>query len=364
MKKIIILYIFLFSCTVFAQSNDIWNAFWNKDTTKIGFKDKNGVIKIEPKFTGFTIARKFENIIAVTNEKNNDWESYYLTKTGKIIGRDSLYVFDNGPDCENEGFIRFRDPKTDKMGMFNGDGKIAIPAEYSNLTKVKNGMFIGLKDAKKEMDGEHFFWKGGKEFLIDINNKILVENFKYNNDYHLNYFSVEKAAKPSKDETRESFRGIDEQYYSFINFEKEFRSWLKNNLLSDLAKDNLLKHFYQKISYSTPYRNGRSLSFTETKTKFINKNYKLIKKKLLELTTANCDYSIFIEGLNPYNYAENEFSIYFNNCNEAKDWKYPVMDIVISPKNKTERGQDHLEFLRTENGYKLISVSLRKDNLK
>lgn len=158
MKRLLYICIFLFlNFSAVAQSNDIWIAFWNKDTTKIGFKDKNGNIKIEPKFSGFTTARKFENIIAVTEEKNGKWESYYLTKSGKIVGQDSLYVFDNGPDCENEGFIRFTDRKTDKMGMFNAEGKIVIPAEYSNLTKAKNGMFIGLKDAKKEISDEHFF---------------------------------------------------------------------------------------------------------------------------------------------------------------------------------------------------------------
>lgn len=175
----------------FAQSNDIWTAFPNKDTTLTGFKDKNGVIKIEPKFNGFTIARKFENIIAVTEEESGNWKSYYLTKQGKIVGRDSLYVFDNGPDCENEGFIRFTDRKTDKMGIFNAEGKIVIPAEYSALTKVKNGIISVLKDAKKQQDGEHFFWAGGKEFLIDINNKILVEDFAYNDD--LNFYSLEKS---------------------------------------------------------------------------------------------------------------------------------------------------------------------------
>ena len=70
MKKIFLLYTFLFlNLSAFAQNNDVWNSFPNKDTTLIGFKDKNGVIKIEPKFSGFTIARKFENIIAVTEEK-------------------------------------------------------------------------------------------------------------------------------------------------------------------------------------------------------------------------------------------------------------------------------------------------------
>ena len=119
-----------------------WTSFWNTDSTLIGFKDKSGAIKIEPRFKGFTNARKFDNIMAVTDEK---WKSYYLTKSGKIIGRDSLHIFDNGADCESEGFIRFKDKKTDQVGMFNSNGDVVIPAEYNDLTRVRNRNDYRLK---------------------------------------------------------------------------------------------------------------------------------------------------------------------------------------------------------------------------
>ena len=360
MKKII-LYIFLcLNFTLSAQNNDAWISFWDKDTTHLGFKDKSGNIKIEPRFMGFTIAHKFENIIAVSEEENENWKSYYLTKTGKIVGRDSLYVFDNGPDCENEGFIRFNDPKTDKMGFFNGDGKIVIPAEYSDLTRVRNGMIIALKDAVKEKDGEHFFWTGGKEFLIDINNKILIENFGFNDE--LNFYSLEKSKEKNPDPVRDNFLGVDGQYYSFINFDKEFKEWLKNILLTDLSKENLLKHSYDKITYWKKKDDDGWI--TKPKEAFMKLNYKLIKAKLLELKSANCDYHIFSESLNKFIYEADEYDQYFDNCRQAKDWINPVKNIVISPQNKNESGQDHFEFLRTENGYKLISASSRKEDLK
>ena len=93
-------------------------------------------------------------------------------------------------------------------------------------------------------------------------------------------------------------------------------------------------------------------------------NYKLIKAKLLELKSANCDYQIFSESLNKFIYEADEYHQYFDNCRQAKDWINPVKNIVISPQNKNESGQDHFEFLRTENGYKLISASSRKEDLK
>ncbi|MDW8850331.1 hypothetical protein SD960_09530 [Flavobacterium sp. MMLR14_040] len=361
MKKIIILYIFLcLNFTLSAQNKDTWISFWDKDTTHLGFKDKSGNIKIEPRFMGLTIAHKFENIIAVSEEENESWKSYYLTKTGKIVGRDSLYIFDNGADCENEGFIRFNDHKTDKMGCFNGDGKIVIPAEYSHLTNVRNGMIIALKDAVKEKDGEHFFWTGGKEFLIDINNKILIENFSFNDE--LNFYSLEKSKEKNPDPIRDNFLGIDGQYYSFINFDKEFKSWLKNNILTDLSKENLLKHSYDNITYWKKKDDDGWI--TKPKEAFMKLNYKLIKAKLLELKSANCDYHIFSESLNKFIFEADEYDQYFDNCRQAKDWINPVKNIVISPQNKNESGQDHFEFLRTKNGYKLISASSRKEDLK
>lgn len=361
MKKTIILCTFLLlSCSVSAQNSDTWIAFWDKDSTHIGFKDKNGVIKIKPKFSGYTFAQKFENIIAVTEENNNNWKSYYLTKQGKIVGRDSLYSFDNSTDCENEGFIRFKDGKADKMGMFNSQGKIAIPAIYSDLTKSRNGMVIVLKDATKRKlhkDDEHVGWTGGKEFLIDTNNTILIENFSHSNN--INFYSLQKSKEPSKDETRENFLGVNGLYYSFISYDKEFKSWLKKTVLSDLSLDNLLNLSFDKITYwKEP--NGWT---NEPKTKFITQNCNLLKLKLQQLNDAKTEYFISSEGLNQFIFESSEYEIYFNNCNESKDWIYPVMDIVISPKNKTDRGQDHFQFLRTKNGYKLISVSTAKNDL-
>ncbi|MCP2026981.1 hypothetical protein L1276_002125 [Flavobacterium sp. HSC-32F16] len=357
MKKIIALcLLFFLNFSVFAQNDDIWISFWDKDTTHIGFKDKKGIIKIEPKFMGITIAHKFENIIAVTEEENNKWKSYYLTKTGKIAGRDSLYIFDNGPDCENEGFIRFKDNKTDKMGIFNGEGKIVIPAEYSNITKVRNGLIIALKDAEKKQDGEHFFWTGGKEFLIDSNNKILIEKFAYNDD--LNFYSLEKSKEPSKDPIRDNFLGVDGQYYSFINFDKEFTEWLKNNLLKDLSKANLEKHSFDKITYWKEPEGW----INSPKAKFVNQNYTYLKLKLQDLKNPKTDYFVTSDGLNQFIFESSEYENYFNNCNESKEWIYPVKSIIINPKNKNDFGQDHIQFLRTENGYKLISVSSKKEN--
>lgn len=198
---------------VFGQNNNTWTAFWNKDTSLIGYKDKNGEVKIEPKFqSGFTSANKFDDIVAVAEEVNQHWTFYYLTKSGRIAGRDSLYIFDNGSDCESEGFIRFRDKKTDKAGMFNRNGEVVIPAEYNDMTRVRNGLIVALKGATKKLweGGEHYSWIGGKEILIDTANRILIDSF----------FSLLISLQPNTDPIRQNFKAINGKYYSFVDFDK------------------------------------------------------------------------------------------------------------------------------------------------
>ncbi len=347
------------SWNVLGQSNATWTSFWNKDSTLVGYKDINGVVKIEPKFTSFTSARKFENIIAVSEDTNGKWSSYYLTKQGRIVGRDSLHIFDNGSDCESEGFIRFRDPKTDKSGMFNKNGDIVIPAIYNDLTRVMNGMTIALKGAeKKYLDGdEHFSWVGGQEVLIDTNNTILIENFKLDN--HVNFFTFEKTTTIHSDKIRKSFLAKDGNYYSFIDFEKEFRQWITRELQNGLTIESLIRNSYDTITWESEEGWAKT-----SKEKLIRDNYTILSKGLLEILQPKTVYFISNDGLNPFMFEGAEFEKYFNNCDDSKDWIYPTMSIVISHEDKKDVTQNHYEFLRTDNGYKLICLTIRNEKMK
>ena len=121
-----------------------------------------------------------------------------------------------------------------------------------------------------------------------------------------------------------------------------------------------MKISFDKITYWKEPIGWKS----ESKTKFIEDNYALLKSKLQQLKASGTDYFVSSDGLNPFIFEMDEYTTYFNNCNEAKEWMYPVKNIVINSKNKADFKQDHFEFLRTEKGYKLISVSVAKDDLK
>jgi len=366
MKIILLTYILILAgCSMHIQEDRSWTAFWNDDSSLIGFKDQNGRTRIEPKYTGFTTARKFEKIIAVMELKNDEQETYYLTKSGKIVGRDNLYIFDNSPDCESEGFIRFRDKKTDKIGMYNSQGEIVIPSEYDDLTNVRNRLVIALKGAEKKYWDEnkdsgchHFSWVGGKEYLINTDHQVLIDNFKH--DSNLDFFSVKREHGPVPNANRQSFLSVDGRYYSFIDYKKEFQAWLNSAILSLLSKDKLRESSYRKIFFWKEPDGWTS----EDSSAFIDRNFELLKTRLTKLNKADADYFISIDGLNPFIYEEPEFERYFNNCGEAKEWQYPVMSIVINHKTEMDSHQDHFEFLRTDNGYKLISVTIGKEKLK
>ena len=123
-SSLITLLLLSISLLAFGQQKDTWIAIWNQDSTLIGFKDSKGNIKIEPKFTSvLTWAEKFNDTVAV-REEGKERRYYHLTKNGIIVGRDSIYIFDNSFDCESEGFIRFRVIRTDKMGLFDRKEKL------------------------------------------------------------------------------------------------------------------------------------------------------------------------------------------------------------------------------------------------
>jgi hypothetical protein len=361
MKKFILIILTTLNLTLHGQNNDTWVSFWNKDSTLVGYKDNQGKIRIEPKYSIFSSANKLDHMMAVTEEKNGKMESFYLTKMGRIIGVDSIYFFDNRFDCENDGFIRFKVRSTEKVGLFNKKGNIVIPPIYNELSNVRNGMIVALKDAEKKQlnGGEHFSWEKGREILLDTNHVILLDSFSFENKFNL--YSIKKTQTIPDEWIRKSFIARDGTYLSFIDFEKEFKEWLLNDLLNNLTSKKLMDASYPTITWEN--KNGWVKS---RKKKFILENFGIIKNKLSEILNKDAEYFISMGGLNSFLFDGKEFEPYYNNCGDAKEWKYPTMELVISSKLKKDHTQNHFEFLRTETGYKLISLTIRSKfvNLK
>jgi hypothetical protein len=190
-------------------------------------------------------------------------------------------------------------------------------------------MIIALKGAEKKYGegGEHYSWLGGQEVLIDTNNNILIENFKLDNN--VNFFTFEKTTTIHSDTIRKSFLAKDGNYYSFVDFEKEFKQWITSELQNDLTLESLIGISYDTITWES--KDGWAKT---NKVKLITDNFTILKKGLLEVLQPKTNYFISSDGLNSFMYEGAEFEKYYNNCGESKDWIYPTMSIVISHKNK------------------------------
>ena len=366
MKIIFLIYIVFFCGTLsFAQQADVWTAFWNEDEEKFGFKDISGLIVIQPKFSGFSFVNRLEHIFIASEETDDKFDIYYLTKSGRQFGRDSIYIFDNTPDCESEGFIRFRDKKTDKAGVFNRNGDVVIPAAYNDLTEVNNGLVIALKDAEKNYWDDHsysgcnhFSWVGGKIMLIDTSNIVIIENFT--DSLMLDLYSHQRQDKGDNSFNREYFIGVDGKIHSFINYEKDFSFWLRHSLLDNFTEENLVQAAYDRLTFWKDEQGWVS----EPAKNIIEKKFTLIKNRLTLIQNPGQEFFVSIEGLNSGIFQGEEFKMYFNNCGQPLTGKYPVLNVVITHKDAKDFYQDHFDFLKTDNGYKLISLTIGNGSIE
>jgi hypothetical protein len=91
----------------------------------------------------------------------------------------------------------------------------------------------------------------------------------------------------------------------------------------------------------------------------------LIRERISKLNKDSADYFISIEEfiITPQG-LEGEFDKYLDNCGNLKTSQYPFMDVVINFNIGADTYQDHFEFLKTENGFKLLLVAIRNGILK
>ncbi len=126
-----------------------------------------------------------------------------------------------------------------------------------------------------------------------------------------------------------------------------------------MIRNGLSRKALLDCSYGTIYFWKEPDGWTsERSPQFVERNFELIRGRLSDILREKADYFISMDGLNPFIFEGSEFAGYFNNCGEPKPWRYPVMSVVINRNREGNFRQDHFDFLRTEKGYKLISVSL------
>ena len=371
------IFILLFNHATFGQTQDVWIRFYDTTTERSGYKDLKGNIKIPAKFEG-TRADSFYNIIAVNEKVGNSYQSYYLLKDGRKVGQDSVFMFDFTFDCESEGKIIFRDGRKDRVGFFDKNGVAIIPAIYNYVSSFRNGLAIAHRNAKRscwEKGGdttncEHLDWEGGESILINEKNEILADSLNINLN-NINWYS-KKINDPSIDTSiYVSIKGKNNITYSFVDYEKEFKKWFKTVFLPSLNQENTLKNLlFDEITY---WSGGKGWIGIE-KEEFL----KMFPKGFLPArfeTNKMKEISMSQDMFNGLIYDKELYWKYLNSCGEHNNDRFPLFSIWITYYKKRAKPlenissdflkeyeidyQELFEFLRTEQGYKLLSAPLK-----
>lgn len=361
------LFFFLFFQSSNAAERD-WTVFWDDEHYKQGFKDERGIVRIPPKFMGATQATRFKNIIAVMEELEGNYDSYYLLKSGERVEGVKMFVFDNSFDCESDNKIRYRDTVTGHMGYLDGNGKISVPAVYNFGQPFANGFASVTKGATLTCTGgkpfslknqcEHPHWKGGEHLVINASNEVVLEGISLG--VEIDRYSLTITKKPLKTSGVESLKGVDGKYYNFINTKKHFYKWFYAEFLGDLSRGSLEDYTFDEVALFNPQAGW----YKQPKKQFWNSNYKPVRKSLGLLKNESASFFVTIDNLHQGIYEEEKYHSYYTQCYNLYGNKTPVLSVVADLKHEGSSVQNIFEFLKMEDGYRLISITLRTDRLR
>ena len=355
MKNLVQLFFVLFSVFCFSQEDTNWYGFYNSDSTKIGYKDSRGNVKIEPKFElAMTNFKIFKDVVIVWEyAPNYSGEKYYLNKLGNKFGKDSIYVFDFSFAEESEGKIKFRDYKTDKVGFFDKNGKVVIPANYNDAGDFHNNIALVIKDAHKqkwesksksenhEGDCNHWSWKGGKTLAINTSGSILFEipldNYSHSIDYK-NVYKKNALNENVDSDIYTTYKGSDGNTYSFYSSEKDFKKWFETKFLTDFKTNRKILEKY--------FNNSIELQINESsviidKKDFLTKGFDKKINKLLE------------------DYIKNKYSIdYFNEDSREISIDLRLTSIIQNKdiRSATNFNQKSIIFKKIRDSFYIIST--------
>ena len=351
MKNLVQLFFVLFSVFCFSQEDTNWYGFYNSDSTKIGYKDSRGNVKIEPKFElAMTNFKIFKDVVIVWEyAPNYSEEKYYLNKLGNKFGKDSIYVFDFSFAEESEGKIKFRDYKTDKVGFFDKNGKVVIPANYNDAGDFHNGLAMiiknGVRKCWREDNGkqpeypncEHWSWEG-KTIMINSKNQELFEIPKQKDySYSVDYTNFKLNENVDSD-VYTSYNGNDGNTYSFYSSEKDFKKWFETKFLTDFKTNRKILEKY--------FNNSIELQINESsviidKKDFLTKGFDKKINKLLE------------------DYIKNKYSIdYFNEDSREISIDLRLTSIIQNKdiRSATNFNQKSIIFKKIRDSFYIIST--------
>jgi len=332
-------------------ANDTWYKFVDEKKKLISYRDKNHRVKLNLKVSLFiqsVYPLKFDTILMAGD--------YYMNKSGHKFGRGKVYWTSEGiPACESEGYIKFRDDNA-LVGIYDKKGKIVVSADYNYISDVHNNLLYGRKYADRiKIDNEHYRFKGGTVYLLNVNNEMLVENFNPNSD--IDYDSFQLLKKPSPDKIRDNLLGVNGKYYSFVNYQKEFKKWFLDTFLKQQNRQNISFYLNETLLFdniSNHHQNSKDLN----KKKFISELYEHFNDIFKRLNKIGTEWKISKESYYYHIDQYEKLNYVFNSCGDEITEKYPLFTVYVNYTIKKTKYQDSISFLRTKEGYKIVHVGI------
>lgn len=378
----------------YGQSNDVWVRFMDTTTNLCGYRDLKGVVKVPARLAPYGSPDSFYHIITAI-EPGVPYKSYFLLKDGRKVAHDSVYTFDEPMTlCESEGKILFSDNKKDRVGYLDSNGKVLIPALYNEGSPFRNGLAIVLRNGVKKCaderdsnDCEHWGWSGAEELLINEKNEILADSVDPYL-YGINWYSL-RINDPTVDTSvYRQISGRNGNVYSFMDYYKEFRRWFYTHFLTEACagREQFTSLCFPEITYWSEHGDWSSLaanSFFKTfPVSFDPERFRETDTRKVSISSDD----LYHDGV--------LLRRYYNACGEHNRDRYPVFSVSLQyfkkrttpyvksrldpriptiagateeewepsefEKNYEADGSEAFHFIRTEKGYQLYQVSLRK----
>jgi hypothetical protein len=360
-----------YTTPAYGQRTAAWTRFVvkRKGEEYYGYQNPQGQVKLPAVFGGFTNARRFYHIMAVSEQASQ--AQYYVLKNRRKVGRDSVYVADFQFDCESEGKIRYRD-KRNRVGFLDAQGRAFIPAIYNYVTPFYNGLAVALLGARRTCGSspdtvhcEHPGWAGGRLVLLSARNEVLVNNLagEPTGSGHLNWYSL-KINDPAPDTaTTVTLRAANGDRYTFTDYEKEFAAWLYRVFVpavrtGDAAAVQALC-FSDLAVAARPFQGWSHFTPAAFLAKY---RQAVLRPRLGSLRPGAPGVAIGPGDLNTLIFGSPAFEPFLTACGEHFSEKYPVFELLLTypaqPATAPLDHQEHFEFIRTAAGYRLLSVSL------
>lgn len=335
MRSLSLLFVCSFVTTLLTAQNLLHKVAIDDDNGVFEYQDsKNNVVFSADTFMAMP-AQKMKDVAAFVLM---DGRSFYQFRNGKQ--QPGVYFWDNWYDCENDGFIRFRDT-TKLVGQYNSRGEIAVPARYNELNKLTNGYCFGLKGSTKacpDLECEHYSWEGGEMVFLDSNG---TEIALFDNNlffWDLDLYGLSISNTPSKDSSCLRFSGADGKFYSIPYATQQFIAWYQKTGVKNLEKNAL-----KQLNYYHGENNG-----TLSKKRWWKK-YRSAVNAFYANTRNNPSVVVsneLISDLSP------GYAPFTNNCGELHP-KHLVFEVLATDLKK---GLDILRFVKVGNTYCLIEL--------